>query len=292
MSRLLLILTLACSSPGVPEQVKAERVDAVRLDTLVGANVVSIMRTKPELFAPLGYVQPLLGPSKLACWTELEQKLTAAYQLQGPRTDGRRNTHWILEGDLPQAAIERCVPTAIKETTVTVKRDGDLLAISGSDGATTYAAWRGRFVIVGARDLVNEALTSPSAARARWHELLAPIVAAPIWWGSTDRLFANLFGVATTHFVVAFERLEFEPKLYFGGRALATYATVADATLVARRIKQGEAKPPFDAPEIVDSMKRFKVMQDGTSVQVEFDLDMFGGITMETLTSLIAEALR
>jgi hypothetical protein len=278
------------SNPAV-EELQLQPPDAVVLDSLISSNVVAIMKTKPEYFMALKYVEEALGPSRNPCWSALAGKLVAGYQLHVPNVDGNGQTaYFILEGDLPRAEVERCVPAAITTFAVEAKPDGDLLAISGPDGAATYAAWKDPFVVVGPRDLVNGALTSKPVPR--WHELLAAVPpGVPIWWGSADGLFTSLFGVVTRHYEVAFERIEAAPNPYFAGRAVATYNSAGDAAIVARRIKHGEVQLPFDAPEVVDSIKRFKVKQHGPVVEIGFDLGMFGGISAATLTELTAKLM-
>ncbi len=297
MRHILVTVALAGCGPGKPvaspaaEELRLQPPDAVVLDSLITSNVIAIMKAKPEHFMVLKYLQRTLGPSKHPCWSALEGKLVAGYQLQVPKVDGvGQSAYFILEGDLPRAEIERCVPSAIKMFAVDVKPEGDLLAISGPDGATTYAAWKPPFVVVGPRDLVNGALTSRPVPR--WHDLLGSVSpAVPIWWASADGLFSNLFGVATKHYEVAFERIEAAPNPYFAGRATATYNSAGDAAVVARRIKQGEVQLPFDAPEVVDSIKRFKVKQRGPVVEIGFDLGMFGGISAETLTDMTVKLM-
>ena len=101
MRRLLALagLVAACSG-GKPAPAPVEPVNApptteqVALESLVGSNVVAIMRTRPDLFMPLRYVKQILGDPPVPCWTELEQKLVAAYQLQVPKA--RRRQHRVL----------------------------------------------------------------------------------------------------------------------------------------------------------------------------------------------------
>ena len=297
MRRILVTVALiACggtkpvANPAV-EELHLQPPDAVVLDSLISSNVVAIMKTKPEYFLVLKYLQPALGAPKDPCWTALEAKLVAGYQLWVPNVDGvGQSSYFIVEGNLPRAEVERCVPAAIKMFPVDAKPDGDLLAFTGPDGATTFAAWKPPFVVIGARDLVNGALTSKPVPR--WHELLSAVSpAVPVWWASADRLFTNLFGVMTKHYEVAFERIESAPNAFFAGRAIATYNSAGDAAIVARRIKQGEVDLPFLAPEVVESIKRFKVKQNGNVVEIGFDLGMFGGITVETLTEMTAKLM-
>ena len=294
-----ILLAAACSSPARPagppaadEPLRLQPPDAVVLESLIGPNVVAVMKTRPEDFMALRYVDRLLGASPAPCWTALERKLVATYQLQVPATGAHATTsYFVLQGELRQQDVVACVPAAITAVPLTVEQDGGLVAIKGPEGATTYAAWRGPFVIVGARDLVDAARTAPVTANARWHALLGGAPAAPIWWASEDALLAGLLGVPTTHYTITFERLEASPTPYFAGRAVISYASPGDAAIAARRIKQGELEPPFDAPELASSFKRFSVKQTGTTVEVGFDLGMFGGITVESLGAITAKAM-
>ncbi len=293
----LLLALAACSggrsgSPLVAEIPAPPAAEAVPAETLVGTNVVAVMRTRPDLFMPLRFLRPLLASPPPPCWTELEKALVATYQLSAPKAGGGNTAYWILEGNLPKAKVVSCLPAAITQATVTVKADGDLLAISGSDGATTYAAWRGPYVVVGPRDLVNDAQSGAPEIQARWRELsLSADASAPIWFGSMDALIGNLFGVPTVHYQLVFERLETAPSVFFAGRAVITYATPGDAAIAARRVRQGELQLPFDAPELVDSFKRMKVIQNGTIVEIRFDLGVFGGVDADTLLGYAAKLL-
>ncbi len=285
----LLLALAACSGPrsGAPllaEAPPAREQDTVAIETLVSANVIGIMRTRPDLFMPLRFLGPLLASPPPACWTDLANALVATYQLSVPRAEGGNTAYWILEGKLPKSTVASCVPAAITQTSVTVQADGDLLAFSGPDGATTYAAWRGPYVVIGARDLVNDAQSAAPEVQARWRELsLSADRSAPIWFGSMDALLGNLFGVPTVRYQLVFERLETAPSVFFSGRAVISYATPGDAAIAARRARQGELQLPFEAPELNDSFQRMKVIQTGASVEIRFDLGVFGGVDANTL---------
>jgi hypothetical protein len=284
--------TKPVSNPAA-EELQLQPPDAVVLDSLISSNVVAILKTKPDHFASLKYLQPMLGPRTPPCWSALEAKLVASYELHVPNVDGKgRTTYWILEGDLPRAEVERCVPPAIRAWAVDMQADGDLLSFSVPDGTRLYAAWKPPFVVVGPRDLVNGALSSRPVPR--WHDLLGAVPpTVPVWWASDDGLFSDLLGVSTKHYAVAIERLELAPNRYFAGRATVTYHSAGDAAIAARRIKQGEVQLAFRVtPDILESFKRFKVKQTGAVVEIGFDLGMFGGISDEAIAMMIVKLLR
>ncbi len=293
----LLLALAACSgghdgSRGGAETASPRHEEPLAVETLVAANVVGVTRMRPDLFLPLRYLRPLLASPPPTCWTDLEKALVATYQLQAPKAGGGTTAYWILEGNLPRTTVVSCLPVAIQQTPVTLEPQGDLLAISGPDGATTYAAWRGPYVVIGARDLVNGTQPAAPEVQARWRELsLSADASAPIWYGSMDALLGDLFGVPTVRYELVFERLETAPTMFFSGRAVITYATPDDAAIAARRIKQGELQLPFDAPELADSFKRMKVIQNGPIVEIRFDLGVFGGVDAETLLRYAAKLL-
>lgn len=288
MRRILATVALVACGGNKPvsnpaaEKLHLQPPDAVVLDSLITRNVVSIMRTQPDYFFPLHWFVREVDRGA-SCGLTLQQKLGATYHLNVPNVDGRgMNQYYILEG-LEQDEVLRCMASAMKD--VRVVREGELLAISKSDGSTIYAAWKGPFVVVGARDLVNGALHSSPVPR--WHDMLAGVAPnVPIWWGSSDGVFTSLFGVSTVHYEVAIERLETTPNSYFAGRAVATYHSAGDAAIVARRIKEGEVQLPKASPEIAEAFKRLKVKQNGPTVVIGFDLGMFGGISAETLAEM------
>lgn len=223
--------------------------DAVVLDRLIAPTTMTIERRLP----PHAVVEGMTP----GCGT-----LVSAYTVSVPSGSGATLAHYqILEGDLP----DDCFPgTAVRR--------------------------RPPFTVVGPADLVVSATTATSATPSRWHDVLGAIPAkAPIWIGSQDRLFEQLFGVATAHYEIAFERVELAPNMYFDGRATATYTTAGDAAIVARRIKTGEVTLPGKSAEVAESFKRMRVKQTATVVSVTFDLGMFGGIPAEDLQALAAK---
>lgn len=257
---------VACSSGKHPANPADEPVgevpnlalpDAVVLDRLIAPHALSIERRLPPLVEV---------PSWQTRCGALDGKLVAAYRLAVPSGTGMVLTSYsILEGDLPASCF---------------------------DGGPGTAVRKAPFTVIGPADIVGPVTASTSTAPSRWHELLAAIPPkAPYWLASEDRAVEQLFGVATTRYAVAFERLELSPNIYFAGRATLVYAAPGDAAIVARRIKSGEVTLPVSAPEVTDSFKRMRVKQNGPVVDLTFDLGMFGGVTADELAT-IAQKLR
>ncbi len=282
----LLLAVAACSSsattpvasPTTPEE-------------LLAPGAVLVLRSRPDLFIPLAYTKELFAHVPVpACWTDLESNLVAGWQIQLPGADGRRTSYFLLEGDLPRALIATCIPAALAPIIPMTAHDvGDLLELDDGMGRKTYAAWRGRFIVVGSRDLVTAATTPTTPAiRARWHQAITSALAhpgAPTWAASFDDIALDLFGPKAISFQFVIDTLSHEPQKLVG-RVIATYGTAADAATAATRVKEAKLSLPA-SPALLAALGQLKVTQDGLVVTVGFDYAMFSAVSQADVAALI-----
>jgi hypothetical protein len=245
--------------------------------------ITGFARSSGEEFPILSYLSGLVS-SPPPCWSRLRGAITAAYQLELGAAGG---SYFLIEGSLPRPEVERCAQIALADIIpIAVEADGELAMFRVPTGGAFYAAWRGPFIIVGTKDQVNRALGAGTPELARtWRARLAQLPPhAPLAMWRSDALLTSLFGVATTSYLFVFDRMEHRPPAQVTGRVLVRYGNAADAAVAARRIQQGELQlaetPPVD---LVDALRRMKVTQSGTLVEIGFDLGMFADLDLEAL---------
>jgi hypothetical protein len=284
--RLWLVLLIACSSKPTSATtgsgVEPAATATVNLEDVVASNAIGVARFVPSTFLPLTYVKELRGETS-PCWEALEKTLVAGYQIELDVTP--RNSYFILEGAFPRAAVIDCIPRAIRNTKLSAKLDGELVAITPAEEPQhpAYVGLRGQFAVIGTKQQVEAALQTPTAeTRARWQAVrVAQPATAPVWMARGDRLLTNLFGVDTTGYVFVLDKVQGES---FAGRVIATYKNAGDAAVAARRIKQGELQTQVEAPAtLLTSFKRMTVKQSGVTVELGFNLDTFGGLSADEL---------
>jgi hypothetical protein len=269
MRRLLVLaLVTACSS-------SSSKPPTAAVEDVIGASVTNVSRFAPAMFFPLLYLKEL--PREPApCWDALEKKLVAGYQLHLNVRPFK--SYFIVEGDLPKDDVAACVPKTFGAP-ISVSRDGDLVVFDMM-GTKAYAGWRGKFIVLGTKQEVTDALATPTAqSRAKWRGVIGKLpAAATAWVYFEDKTLENIFGVPTQSYAFIADGIE---KM-FAGRIVVTYGNAADAATGAGRIQRAELQPGFEfPPEIVASIKRMTVKQTGAIVEVGFTLETFGGISME-----------
>jgi hypothetical protein len=257
--------------------VAAAAAPEVDITAFITPEVIRVAKTEAEHFPLSVFVGRFAGSAP--CWTKLGGAVTAAYLLE---LSTSRDPYVLIEGTLPRDEVVRCVPVAFAAT-VTVEEEGELVAFRASGLETVYAAWRGSIIVVGGKEQVTRVLHAGTPELgARWRARLAQLPPARVATWRDDPFLTNLFGVATTSYVIAIDRIEQTPKpyRYYAGRVLGHYRTAGDAAVAARRIKQGE----LVAPEVIlHAVKLMKVTQRGPLVEIGFDTEMFGDMGPEQL---------
>jgi hypothetical protein len=259
------------------------------IEDLVSIDAIGIVRQPPDQFLVLlearKLVQTLKG-SLPECWTKLEKQLVAGYMISLPV-----GAYFIVEGNLAPAAVEACIASELSETFESSKA-GELVMFQ-SLGGTFFAGWRGRYLVLGSRKKVEDALRSPATeVVARWRELIQPLAKAPLWMLRTDASLADVIGTATTSYEFVIDRFEGPPRSYLAGRFTIRYASSADAETGARWIatwiKRGEFPRQIKAPpealefmrQIVTALQRMKLARKGTTVELAFDSEMLEGLDL------------
>lgn len=254
------------------------QVAQLQIANLVAPAATAVTRTPYEHFPVAGYIHDLIGAGA-PCWAELEKGVLATYQIQTPEP----SSYFVVEGSLPQAAVERCVPEAFEGSVdVELKKEGELVVFDLGELGAVYAAWRGRYVVVGERRHVEAALRAPADTANPWVARLAQTSKAPLWQYRTDRLMESLFGATSTAYLVELDSLVTKPAPQFTGRAIIWYRSGSDAAVVGRRVKAGELSVQ-GSPALVDTVRQMKVAQDGPKVTLAFDHHTFALVDLDEL---------
>ena len=153
---------------------------------------------------------------------------------------------------------------------------------------TVYAAWRGTFVVFGARKHVVAAIAEhdPSIA-SRWAKLL-PTKPTEMSMGSIDGRYHVLMGEDVADWSFTLDKLTKEP-LFLGGAISIRYKTPAAATKALADIKDWSSRGKFPAqiaadPDIVAAFDGFAAAigkldpkVTGNELLLTFDSDRLGG---------------
>lgn len=250
------------------------------LAQLISDDATSVMRTTIDNFPLIAVTRSLIDPAQ-PCWPDLLAKVTAAYQvLLGG------DAYFIVEGSLPRAEVENCIPAVF---TLGVKtRDDDGMLALDSQAGTVHAAWRGSFIVFGARPHVVAATAGHAATTVtRWQEL-APTKAGVFAIASIDRNYAPLMGANLVDWSLAVDTLTKQP-LFMSGTFVARYQSPADAERARGFIQDwsGRGKFPLEVssdPEITAAYDGFAAAiaklqptVEGTVLTIPFDSDRLGG---------------
>lgn len=187
---LVLPLVLACSKA-------SPAASPTTVGQLIVPEATGMGVFRPNAFPVLGLLDSD-GFDMRKCWRELEEKLTATYQVfVSP------SSYAIIVGDLPRKNVEDCVESQLAFNRLLeddIGHDGELTVVKTKFG-TVYAAWRGEHVIIGARDHVVRATTARTtnppwllATDLPTRDTFATTAMSAI---STDQMFHNILGVPT-----------------------------------------------------------------------------------------------
>jgi hypothetical protein len=288
---LLVVVLAACSSK--PDVAPPERTDPKpvvkdqSLEELISSDAIGVFRQPGDQVFMVRYTRELIekinGNGVPACWTQLEQRVTAGYQVAVAQ-----DSYMVIEGNLPEAEITSCVTTASRGD-IKFRKDGDLVEITTLVGVA-HAAWRGRYVVVGSRDLVDRAVrTATRDTSTRWRELILAVASAPTWMLRTDHSVDHIVGGKTTSVAFIMDQAKPPPTAFFAGRFRMHYATPANAETGERFLKSWIERGEFpvrvpDQPaamklldDLAVGLQKTKITRTGTKVELAFDSDMFGG---------------
>lgn len=312
------LLLTACSAPSSPRP--AAPVSEHPVAVLVPPDATSVVAWEPTELPTLAMLdQP---PDTLACWPALEQRLEATYQIFLPPAD----SFTILVGDLPRAETERCVADTLLFHDLagedSVAREGELTVIGAKFGKV-YAGWRGRFVVVGRREVVMRALASRTTA-PMWRDRLAalppPAADHAMAAVGVDPVFGRILGVPTIHWKLVVdspsrpwpERVSYkdpldaleratqpggppsaaprpEPSGRFHGSLELHYASAQDAERAAGAIADGRFGLPLEE-HLGAALARLHRTVLAASLTLTFDQDSFADVRLEELTDWLTRA--
>jgi hypothetical protein len=286
-----LLANNGCKKSSTPETKTSS--EPIRVEQLVSIETVGVFRQPPDMFFVLSYANELMaglgGANGAApCWTELTKKVKAGYQLSDPAS-----AYFIaeLEGPMPTPnEVIACVKTATAGDIVG-KQAGELYVFTSriAKMGDAYAAWRPPFIIVGNKQQVESALRTPTADTAkRWRELIAPVATAPTYMVRTDHMVDDIVGDNGVSYTFTMDKLEKTPRPFFAGRFIINYATPAAAEAGERHIRDWSGRgefprrvPDYKIMEHFDALaagvQKTKITRTGTTLEIAFDTDMFGG---------------
>lgn len=250
------------------------------LAQLISDDATSVMRTTIDNFPLIAVTRSLIDPAQ-PCWPDLLAKVTAAYQvLLGG------DAYFIVEGNLPRAEVEKCIP-AVFTLGVKTRDDDGMLAVESPAGVV-HAAWRGSFVVFGGRAKVVAAVGEHAATTVSRWQALAPTKPSVFAIASIDRNYTPLMGANLADWSLSVDTLTKQP-LFMAGALVARYQTPADAEAARTFIREwsGRGKFPLEVstdPEIVAAYDGFAAaigkLQPtvaGVVLTMPFDSDQLGG---------------
>lgn len=247
---------------------------------LISPATTSVMRTKIDNFPVLAIAKQLTDPAQ-TCWPELIKKVTAAYQVL---LDG--TSYFIVEGDLPRADLEKCIPVTFLANPK-IRDDDGMLAVESPVG-TAYGAWRGNFLVFGTREQVVAAVGEHEPAWvAKWDKLL-PTRPTEMAMASIDLRYAGMMGDDVADWNLTIDKFGANPP-FLSGTFTVHYQTPAAATKGLAFIKDWSTrgKFPVQIPADADvvaafdgfaaSVGKLEPKVTGSELAMAFDSDRLGG---------------
>ncbi len=293
MRLVVLLAAAACSSKpaSLAEQKATTTTGAtttLQLEQLIAAETIQLSRQPGREMFALRYADQLIvglagGAGAPTCWTELVKRVNTGYQM----SLAKGSAYFVIEGELAPNEVMSCLNSA-SHGDFTTKQEGDLYTVTTPIG-TVYASWRRPYVVIGNRDQVEAALKTPTAEiAARWHDLVSPLGSAPTYMVRIDRMFEDIVGKHTTSYAFAMDKMQGPPHPLFAGRFIVHYTAPEDAEAGERWIRDwsGRGQFPRRIPDAAvmqhfDSMaagvQKTKITRNGTTLELAFDSDMFGG---------------
>ena len=217
-----------------------------------------------------------LGAEKAPCWTSLVEKVTGSFSFQDT---SRELTVIILEGHLPRAEVESCVPEAMKSTPlpVTVERDGELSVFAGEMGKV-YAAWHDDLVFISTKAGIDAVLTGPRS-KEPWADRLAQLPKAPMVSTSIDPAATKLLGLPSS----GYDLVITDPG-QGKGTLIVRFGSPSDAAAAAKQVAENTIKwPPTPPQQLGETLAKLPMKVRGANLEIEFDRQAFGAMDGEQL---------
>lgn len=265
----------------------------VALEELTTEDTTGFARYTSGLCPALMLVRDLVDPLE-PCWGKLKGRISAIYQATFPseRFPTGADGYFIFEGNFPREELKQCVVRAFNKPSPGIRDEGELLGFASPIG-TVYAAWRGRFLIVGGKQAVSSALRPPAKKIVlRWRDLIALLPKnALVAQVSVEQRpnFQALVGAPSKDLIVSLDKLTASPP-FFAGRVIVHYPTPEAAAKSANWIKSWSARGdlPLVIPPPANTMGLYKKMakaiaelpltQEGNRVQIDWNSDLLGGV--------------
>lgn len=292
--RLLLVpsFSAACGGNAKP----AATTQPADLASLISDDAVGVVRQPAEQFPVLVYSRDIAKSDEgivAPCWTSLEQRVTAGYQISLPA-----GSYFVLEGDLPRTEVESCMESATAGLVTSDKAPS--VAGFETPSGTVFAAWRSPYVVLGTRAQVDAAIKPHAADKlARWGTLFTATQAAPVWMLRTDRAFDDLLGAPTTSFLLILDKLE-PSTSFLAGRIIVRYASEDDAAAGERFVKAWIAAGKFPRAipgpsevvalydQLAGALQRVRLTRTNGTLEVTFDSTMFGNMMEHVMKAATA----
>ncbi len=292
MRLVVLLAVVACSSkPASSTENMATATGGAmtpRLEQLIATDTVGVLRQPGDEMFVLRYADQLIAglagsAGAPACWTELLERVKTGYQL----SLAKGSAYFVIDGELPPEKVMPCLNSA-SHGDFTTKQEGDLYSVTTPIGIV-YAAWRRPYVVIGNHDQVVAALETPTAeTAARWHDLVTPLASTPTYMVRIDHMVDDIVGEHTTSYALAMDKMQGPPHPFFAGRYIVHYATAADAEAGERWIREwsGRGQFPRRIPDaammqrfdsLAAGVRKTKITRNGTTLELAFNSDMFGG---------------
>lgn len=244
----------------------------------IARHVPDVVTTVTQYFVPDPTIMMLstLGAGEVPCWKALVAKVKGSYAFQDA---AHELSVVILEGDLPRAEIEACVPSALTgQVAATIERDGEHAVFVVGELGKVYASWRDGLLFVSTKEGI-EAVESGARSKEPWAQRLARLPRGQLITAAVDPLAGKLLGLPSPGYDIVVE-----DTLLGRGRLYLRLGSATDAAAAAKQIKENKVAwpgtPPVGLGDIVSTLP--VTVRDDT-VEIEFDRQRLGALDGEQL---------
>ena len=273
MRLVALVVLAACgkSAPSGPGATTSQQRIARHVPDVV-ATVTQYTGMDPTIAMVAGF-----GAAQAPCWSALVAKVKGSYAFQDA---SRELSVIILEGDLPRAEVEQCLPEALKSSPfpITIEKDGENAVFVAGEMGKVYATWRDGFLFASTKEGIEAVMTGPRS-KEPWPQRLARLPKAQMISASIDPVVGKLFGFSSPGYDLVVDDME-----KGRGKVFVSFGSPADAAAAAKQLTENTVKwPPTPPEKLGETLAKLPVTVRGSSVEITFDREAFGALDAEAL---------
>ncbi|MEJ7602921.1 MAG: hypothetical protein WKG01_33845 [Kofleriaceae bacterium] len=267
----LIAVVFACGQPTPSAPVGSA---AKRLERHIPASIVTVRQygLSDPTIAMIGG----MGADQVPCFMTLARRVVGSFALEDA---SRELTVIVLEGNLPRAELEACIPGALKSAwDITVERDGEHAVFDVGELGKLYVTWRDGFVFASSKAGID-AVLSGARSREPWAERLAKLPPGKMVAASTDPILGTLLRVPSPGYDLVMDDLGAER-----GKLSVRFGSNDDATRAARQITSNTiAWPSPPPPRLGEELAKLPVVVRDATLEIEFDIPKVAKVVGEEL---------